>query len=67
MIHTSAVILEKNGLVNYDRKNGTINSTFLGKTASYYYIKYPSMAIYNSNLKNNCGLIELLKIFSMSL
>ena len=25
------------------------------------------MAIYNSNLKNNSGLIELFKIFSMSL
>jgi pre-mRNA-splicing helicase BRR2 len=59
--------LEKHGLVNYDRKNGAVSPNFLGKIASFYYIKYPSMAIYNSNLKQSSGLIELFKIFSMSI
>lgn len=40
---------------------------FLGKIASYYYIKNASMAIYNTNLKSSAGLIELFKIFAMSI
>ena len=67
LIHTAATILERNGLVNYDRRSGGINSTFLGKIASNYYVKYASMKIYNSNLKSTTGLIELFKVFSMSL
>ena len=67
LIHTAATILERNGLVNYDRRSGGINSTFLGKIASNYYVKHASMKIYNSNLKSTTGLIELFKVFSMSL
>ena len=67
LIHTAATILEKNGLINYDRRSGAFNSTFLGKISSNYYIKYPSMKIYNANLKPTSGLIELFKVFSMSL
>lgn len=67
LIHTAAAILQKNGLINYDRRSGSFNSTFLGKISSYYYVKYASMAIYNTNLKPNIGMIELFKIFSMSL
>ena len=66
MVHTAATILERNGLVNYDRRSGALNSTFLGKISSHFYVKYSSMAIYNTNLKPNSGLIELFKIFSMS-
>lgn len=57
LAHTAFSILERNGLVNYDRRSGGVSSTFLGKVASYYYIKYASMAIYNSNLKSSSGLI----------
>lgn len=67
MAHSAFSILEKNGLVNYDRKSGGVTANFLGKIASFYYIKYASMAIYNSNLKANSGLIELFKVFSMSI
>ena len=67
MAHSAFSMLERNGLVNYDRKNGVVSANFLGKIASYYYIKYASMAIYNSNLKSNSNLIELLRIFAMSI
>lgn len=66
IIHSAATILERNELVNYDRKTGTFNPTFLGKVSSYYYIKYPSMKVYNTNLKSSSTLIDLFKIFSMS-
>lgn len=67
LVHSAATILERNGLINYDRRSGAFSGTFLGKISSYYYVKYASMAIYNTNLKPNTGLIELFKIFSMSL
>ena len=66
LAHTAFSMLERNGLINYDKRSGAVTSTFIGKIASYYYIKNSSMAIYNSNLKSNTGLIELLKIFSLS-
>ena len=66
MIHSAAIVLEKNGLINYDRRSGVFNSTYLGKISSYYYVKYSSMSIYNTNLKPNTSLIDLFKIFSMS-
>ena len=57
LAHSAFTILEKNGLASYDRRSGAVSANFLGKIASYYYIKHPSMALYNSNLKNNSGLI----------
>lgn len=38
----------------------------LGKIASNYYLRYPSIAVYNQHLKPNMGMIELFKIFSLS-
>jgi len=67
LAHSAFSILERNGLISYDRKSGAVVPNFLGKIASFYYIKYASMAIYNSNLKASSNLIELFKIFSMSI
>jgi pre-mRNA-splicing helicase BRR2 len=47
LVHTAATILDKNGLIKYDRRTNGFTSTALGKIASYYYIKYQSIAIYN--------------------
>lgn len=38
----------------------------MGRLACNYYIKYGSMAVYNQHLKSNMGMIELLKVFSLS-
>jgi pre-mRNA-splicing helicase BRR2 len=66
LIHSGAIILDKNGLVKYDRSEGTFKFTTLGKIASYFYIKYPSISIYNDNIKPNMSLIDLFRLFSMS-
>ncbi len=47
LTHSAASILDKHGLIKYDRKNGLLESTILGRIASYYYLKYPSVAVYN--------------------
>lgn len=38
-------------LIKYDKRANTFISTALGKIASYYYVKYQSIAIYNENIK----------------
>jgi len=43
LIHTAATILDKNNLIKYDKKSGIFTVTSLGKIASHYYIKYPSI------------------------
>nr|ODN85918.1 pre-mRNA-splicing helicase BRR2 [Cryptococcus depauperatus CBS 7841] len=66
LIHSAAVLLEKGGLVRYDRANGVFQSTELGRIASHYYIAYTSMSIYNKHLKPNLTLIDLFRIFALS-
>ena len=66
LIHTAANILDKNGLIKYDKKSGIFQVTQLGRVASHYYIKYQSMATYNELLKPTMGIIDLFRLFSLS-
>ena len=66
LIHSAALLLDKYGLIKYDKKTGILQASALGKIASHYYIKYPSMEVYNKHLKQNMGIIELFKTFSLS-
>ncbi|RSH79448.1 DEIH-box ATPase [Apiotrichum porosum] len=66
LIHSAAVLLEKGGLVRYDRATGVLQSTDLGRIASHYYVTYSSMSTYNKHLKPNLGLIDLFRVFALS-
>lgn len=66
MIHSAAVLLEKGGLVRYDRATGVFQSTDLGRIASHYYIAYSSMSVYNKHLKPNMTMIDLFRVFALS-
>eukprot|EP00124_Ichthyophonus_hoferi_P001685 Ihof_evm4s95 gene=Ihof_evmTU4s95 len=66
MIHTAASMLEKDGLIKYERKTGNFHSTDLGRIASHYYITHHSMATYNQLLKPTLSDIELFRVFSLS-
>ena len=67
IVHSALHLLNKYGLVEYDRQSGTVHPTPLGQVSSHYYLKPDSISIYNSNLKPHMGPIDLLKVFSMSL
>jgi pre-mRNA-splicing helicase BRR2 len=54
-------------LIKYDRNLGIFSSTALGKIASHYYIKFASIAIYNEHLKPFFGIVDILKVFSLSI
>lgn len=66
IVHSAAVILEKCGLVRYERKSGLFTSNELGRIASHYYITHSSMSTYHQHLKPHLGLIELFRIFALS-
>ena len=66
LIHASAILLHKNNLIKYNSENGEFTSTQLGKVSSYYYIKYPSIGIYNQYLNVNMSEIDILRLFSLS-
>lgn len=66
LIHSAAVLLEKNNLIKYDRKTGSFQSTELGEVASHFYISHKSISIYNQQLRPQMSDIELFRLFSSS-
>ena len=66
LIHSAAILLQKNNLIKYNIKTGELIPTQLGKVSSYYYIKYPSIGIYNQNLSENMTEIDIFRLFSLS-
>ncbi|XP_059634391.1 DExH-box ATP-dependent RNA helicase DExH12-like [Cornus florida] len=66
LIHSAAIVLDKNNLVKYDRKSGYFQVTDLGRIASFYYITHGTISTYNEHLKPTMGDIELCRLFSLS-
>lgn len=64
--HSAAVLLEKCQLIKYDRQSGRFTSTELGRIASYYYVTYNSMMVYNQHLRSTMSMIELFRVFALS-
>ena len=67
LVHSAAVLLDKAGLIRYERSTGVLLPTSLGKVAACYYLKPDSIAIYNEHLKSFMGPIDLLRLFGLSL
>lgn len=66
LIHTACTLLDKAGLIKYDKRSGIIQATELGRIASHFYCTYESMQTYNKLLIETCSDIDLFRIFSMS-
>ncbi|KAM8973353.1 U5 small nuclear ribonucleoprotein 200 kDa helicase [Pelodytes ibericus] len=66
LIHTAALMLDKNNLMKYDKKTGNFQVTELGRIASHYYITNESVQTYNQLLKPTLSEIELFRVFSLS-
>ncbi|XP_077119026.1 U5 small nuclear ribonucleoprotein 200 kDa helicase [Ranitomeya variabilis] len=66
LIHTAALMLDKNNLAKYDKKTGNFQVTELGRIASHYYITNDSVQTYNQLLKPTLSEIELFRVFSLS-
>ncbi|VVC86803.1 unnamed protein product [Leptidea sinapis] len=66
LVHTAAALLDKAGLIRYERRSGHFQPTELGRIASHYYCTYETMQNYNQLLKPTLGEIELFRVFSLS-
>uniref|UniRef100_A0A670Z821 U5 small nuclear ribonucleoprotein 200 kDa helicase n=1 Tax=Pseudonaja textilis TaxID=8673 RepID=A0A670Z821_PSETE len=66
LVHTAALMLDKNNLVKYDKKTGNFQVTELGRIASHYYITNDTIQTYNQLLKPTLSEIELFRVFSLS-
>ncbi|KAE8618809.1 hypothetical protein XENTR_v10009514 [Xenopus tropicalis] len=66
LIHTAALLLDKNNLMKYDKKTGNFQVTELGRIASHFYITNDSIQTYNQLLKPTLSEIELFRVFSLS-
>lgn len=66
IVHSAAVLLEKAGLLRYDRKTGLFTSNELARIAAHYYLTHTSMGTFHKHLRSSTGPIELLRIFSFS-
>ena len=66
LVHSAAILLDRSGLIRYDKRTGAMVSTPIGKVASHYYIKYESMGVYNKELKPTMGMIDVFRLFSLS-
>ncbi|PSN63487.1 Sec63-domain-containing protein [Corynespora cassiicola Philippines] len=66
LIHAAAHVLEKGGLIKYDKRSGQLQPTELGRIASHYYITHNSMRTYNQQLQSGISAIDLFRVFSES-
>lgn len=66
LVHSAAVVLERAGLVKYDKKTGRLQSTELGRISSHYYIGHNSMLTYSQHIQPSISNIELFRIFALS-
>lgn len=66
LVHSAALLLEKSGLLKYDRKTGNFQVTELARIASHYYCSHETMQTYNQLLKPHLSEIELFRVFSLS-
>ncbi|KAF2754265.1 pre-mRNA splicing helicase-like protein [Pseudovirgaria hyperparasitica] len=66
LVHSAATVLEKCGLVKYEKKSGKLTPTELGRIASHYYITHNSMHTYNQHIQPSISTIELFRVFALS-
>ncbi|XP_022899943.2 activating signal cointegrator 1 complex subunit 3-like [Onthophagus taurus] len=48
--HKAAQLLDRAHMIRYDPKNGDLTSTNLGRTASYYYINFDTIEVFNETI-----------------
>jgi pre-mRNA-splicing helicase BRR2 len=66
LAHAAASVLDKHGLVKYDRRTGALIATTLGRVASFYYVTHETVHTFNGSLKPSMNDIEIFRMFSLS-
>lgn len=66
LVHSALELLQQHKLVVYDAQSGSTQPTELGKIAAHFYISYPTMGAYNTELKLWMSEIDVLRVFAGS-
>lgn len=64
--HKAATLLDKAHMIRYDPKNGDLMSTNLGRTASYYYINFDTMEIFNDMMNPTMTEAEIIEMMCLA-
>ncbi|XP_023246702.1 activating signal cointegrator 1 complex subunit 3 [Copidosoma floridanum] len=65
-IHNTAMALDKAKMIRYNTATGDLNATDLGRTASYFYLKYDTIEIFNDLMKPIMTEADILGLVSRS-
>jgi pre-mRNA-splicing helicase BRR2 len=66
LAHSAASVLDRHGLIKYDRKTGSFHVTVMGRVASHYYVSHDSISVFNEYLKPTMNDIEIFRLFALS-
>ena len=66
LVFTCVTELERYGMVNFNKKKGIFEKTYIGVICSYFYIKPTSMQIYNSKISEMENTIDIFNLFTLS-
>lgn len=66
LAHSAFSVLQDEKLVIYNAEEGTVQSTELGRIASYFYVKHKSMQTYNRGLNERSSQMDLFRLIAMS-
>jgi pre-mRNA-splicing helicase BRR2 len=66
LAHSAALVLDKSGLIRYDRRSGVFQTTNLGRVASHYYVSCDSVKVFNDGLKPQMTDVDVFRLFSLS-
>ncbi|XP_077300347.1 activating signal cointegrator 1 complex subunit obelus [Arctopsyche grandis] len=64
LIKSSAMALDKACMIRFSERTGDLNITDLGRTASYFYIKYDTVEVFNDMMKPIMGEGDVLTMIS---
>ncbi|XP_065574248.1 activating signal cointegrator 1 complex subunit 3-like [Artemia franciscana] len=64
IVEKALLVLETSSCIFIGEDNRTIETTVLGRIASYYYLSHLTVQLFNDKLSSNSSLLDLLKILS---
>ncbi|KRT80228.1 helicase, partial [Oryctes borbonicus] len=65
-VHKAATLLDKAHMIRYDPKNGDLVATNLGRTASYYYINFDTIEIFNDMMNSTMTEAEIIEMMCLA-
>ncbi|KAJ2112563.1 Pre-mRNA-splicing helicase BRR2 [Coemansia sp. RSA 922] len=66
LAHAAIVVLERSGLVRYERRGGEVLVTEAGRVAAHFYVGHRSVAAWRTELRAESGPMDVLQAFAHS-